>query len=74
MPRAWSQWGVIAFMRQDYGTAEELLNHTLVIAPQDIKARYHLALLAVALGQRQDALDLLDRVVALDPDFLERPR
>jgi tetratricopeptide (TPR) repeat protein len=48
--RAWTQLGVLALVRQDYGTAGDALLQAVDLDPDCDEARYHLALLHVLIG------------------------
>jgi tetratricopeptide (TPR) repeat protein len=64
---AWTQLGVIRFLRQDLGSAADALERALALDPAEPAARYHLALVELARGDRPAARGHFEAIVAADP-------
>ncbi|HEY0543224.1 MAG TPA: tetratricopeptide repeat protein [Actinoallomurus sp.] len=62
--RAWTQLGVIALVRHDYGSAGDALLQALDLDPDCEEARFHLALLHVLMGAVDEARAGLERIAA----------
>ena len=71
LSRAWVQLGVVLFSRRDFGSAGEALRRGLAIAPDDMVARRHLFLTALAMGDRDEAVRQIDLILRLDPANVE---
>jgi len=61
----------LATRRGDAQRAEEYLRHCLLVAPGDALARFELARLLQMQERSSEALPLLDRLLAADPDNIE---
>lgn len=66
--QAWTQMGIVFFLRQDYGLAKERFRYALSLAPEHENARYHLALTHLYTGQRDQAMEELGRIIKYHPD------
>ena len=67
--RAWTQLGVIALVRHDFGTADDALRRALALDPQNAEARFHLALLHVLVGAHDEAREALQDLASGDGSF-----
>jgi tetratricopeptide (TPR) repeat protein len=72
--RAWTQLGVVALVRQDYGTAGEALLEALDLDPAYDEARFHLAVLHVLVGAADEARAALRALILERSEFEDEAR
>jgi Flp pilus assembly protein TadD len=72
--RAWTQLGVIALVRQDYGTAGEALLRALGLDSAHAGARFHLAVLHVLVGAAEEARAALLTLIREQTEFADEAR
>jgi Flp pilus assembly protein TadD len=72
--RAWSQLGVVALTHQDLGTAGEALLRALDLAPDNEEALFHLAVLHVLVGAREEAIATLRDLAGGSSSFADQAR
>jgi predicted Zn-dependent protease len=56
------------FMRQDYGTAAQMLERALAITPDDPRGQYYYAATLAQMGQTDDARQIMRALAERDPD------
>lgn len=67
---AWATLGSLLFLRRDLGSARDALERAASLAADDPSLPHQLALVAVAVGDQDDAGQQLLRALRIDPEHL----
>ncbi len=70
-PEAWLYLGMAEQGLQDFDNAKKSYNKTLALAPKHSSAYYQLGLIAMAQGDRDEAVNIAKKLEAIDTDFAE---
>ena len=65
---AWAQKGVSLLLEQDYGSCKKCLLRARDLQPNDYTSLKHLALVYIACGETQQAIDVMDTLCQQYPD------
>ncbi|KRB43019.1 hypothetical protein ASD90_21770 [Terrabacter sp. Root181] len=72
--RVWTQLGVASLVNHDHGTAGEALLNAIELDPDDLDARFHLALLHVLVGAVDEAVTALTGLAVGDTQVASEAR
>lgn len=70
-PEAWLSLGMAQQGLQDLEKAKQTFNKVLALAPKHSSAYYQLGVIAMAQGDRAEAINIGKKLAAIDPDFAE---
>ena len=70
-PEAWLSLGMAEQGLQDLDKAKKTFNKVLVLAPKHSSAYYQLGVIAMAQGDKAQAVNIAKKLEAIDPDFAE---
>lgn len=70
-PEAWLSLGMAQQGLQDLEKAKQTFNKVLALAPKHSSAYYQLGVIAMAHGDRAEAINIGKKLAEIDPDFAE---
>lgn len=70
-PEAWLSLGMAQQGLQDLEKAKQTFNKVLALAPKHSSAYYQLGVIAMAQGDRAEAINIGKKLAEIDPDFAE---
>ena len=70
-PRLWAMYGIIYFMKYDFGSAISCFKRALGLEPENTDVRHNLAMALLKTGQNDEAPKEFRRILLLSPEHTE---